>query len=250
MKILKELFKLVTTTNKEDKNSIEKYLYPLKVLKFTENDNVIIASIAVPEGICYIVNSIPITSFSNNLLLDRSAYPKAFIEQYNTIEKDVTLGEFDVNKHSFKILVRYESTLNVCEVLNPGEKTNYAYFIYKEYELNAGEATKAVPELSETKVVSPKMSLESISAGQYNGNISEVAISNVVYHSIMGNMGSLRLDNVIVLKSISVGMGEISGTIYCLPTTSLINGMGKMSCNIIRLPKEKLILKAQELNLL
>jgi hypothetical protein len=258
MSILKKFKVLVGSLIKEDLNStVTKYLYPLQVIDCIETPNGVKVTLEVPDDMCYIINSIPVTYFSNQIYLDQSSYPKAFIESYRMKEKDISMGGFEMNNHPFKVLIRYNSSEGVCEVLNPQQTANYSYSVYKEYELQAGLPTKpiaAVVELPKpvavAKLDTSTISLSSISAGSHTGGISSSVLLNCVYTSITGGIGSVRLKNVIVLKSITISIGEFSGEVYCLPTTKIKEGIGQNNLKVHRLSEAKLILKAQELDLL
>jgi hypothetical protein len=256
-RILKLILDLFKSGNEVDQiSATSKYLYPIEVLKSTHNEHGIEASIKVDQNLCYIVNGVPLIASSNTFFIDKDSYPKAIIECYRILEKATTLGEFGVNNNPFKVLVRYESILSVCEVVSPGESPSYTYPVYKEYEMQTSipqaiQPAKAVePAKTITPAIKSTASLKSISAGNFSGGIGNSNLSNCVYDSIVVSIGAIRCDNIIVLKSLEGGIGDVKGTIYCLPTTTIQDSIGEIKAKVIRLSEEKLIVKAQELNLL
>jgi hypothetical protein len=258
MSIFKKIVALIRSLIKEDpKSAASKYFYPLQVFDAIDTINGVKVTVDVPDDVCYIINNIPITSFSNQIFINKSTFPKAFVECYRMKEKAISMGAFEVNDHPFKVLIRYDSMEGVCEVLNPQQTANYTYSVYKEYELHAGLPTKPVAAVVEptkpvaaAKLDTSTISLSSISAGSHIGSISSSVLLNCVYTSITGGIGSVRLKNVIVLKSITISIGEFSGEVYCLPTTKINEGIGQNNLKINRLSEAKLILKAQEFELI
>jgi hypothetical protein len=70
MSIFKKIVALIRSLIKEDpKSAASKYFYPLQVFDAIDTINGVKVTVDVPDDVCYIINNIPITSFSNQIFI-------------------------------------------------------------------------------------------------------------------------------------------------------------------------------------
>jgi hypothetical protein len=107
-----------------------------------------------------------------------------------------------------------------------------------------------IPEMSTAKLGFTFTDLRKFSTGFIKGGIFDKSVTQQIVDSIKTEVGNIYCSDVICLGDITIGVGNLNGTIYCKLRTQPNEGVGDCNAKLIRLSEDELVQKAVELNLL